>query len=1001
MKKINLISAALFLFPAFVFAQSFIGKLNPHPAAANSASANDTLKILAVMVEFQEDLFDATFGNGKFGTIYSDENKDRKDILDPLPHDSAYFANHLKFAQNYFRKVSYGRKEIKYEVIPEIFTVSQAMREYSPAVRSSELTPLAGFAEEVWELVDASPHNIDFSQYDLFTIFHAGVGRDVSTPGSIGNERDLPSVYLSKSALQSVFGSSFTGFPVNGGAYSITNTMILPETESRELQAIGGTILLELTINGLIAASIASHLGLPDLFNTETGQSAIGRFGLMDGQSIFAYSGLFPPEPSPWEKMYLGWIDPVEAPVVSGSFSVASTKAFGDTVLLKIPLNSNEYYLIENRARDSRNDGIVITYIDQGEQKTITIDKDTTGFRSYGVDTVDGIVIDVDEFDWAVPGNGIVIWHIDESIIAANLESNTINNDKFNRGIDVEEADGIQDIGEEFYTIFGDVVIGEGTDEDFWFDGNPAKLYENEFTPYTKPNTNSNVGGNSLLSFTDFTSASNKMSFNLSFASGDIELLNTVNLPLVGTGRISVTNSEDDKFTTILEGNNLIILNNSLSTIASLKDFSNYKPLSIKLSDKTFFIGIANTQLNILWIESGGSISIDSINIFTDSVSTYPVIFSSDANSFSILSASVSGELKKIDVNNSDPSNPVVSDYSGTSGIGNVKQILTDPASGYAAVVSKNKIMDNNGNEIDVLMNIKKAALTKSGSGNNQIVLLGENNRFVVLSGGKVANDFTINSTHILESFTLADIKNDGENYIITSSGKYLYAYNLNGRPAEYFPFEELYSDNFTGTPLAADLNNDNYAEILITTEAGNIYAVDGFTSRLMDGFPISSGRPISATPGLTASNNKLFLTLLDNADNLSKWNLSNNPGKVYWGSEYGSPANNSFVDAALAGNKIDQYFPKDKAYNWPNPVYGNETYIRYYVSEDSKVNIKIFDLAGDYVAELNDNASGGFDNETTWNVSEIESGVYFARLQVNGSSGKQDEKIIKIAVIK
>jgi len=57
--------------------------------------------------------------------------------------------------------------------------------------------------------------------------------------------------------------------------------------------------------------------------------------------------------------------------------------------------------------------------------------------------------------------------------------------------------------------------------------------------------------------------------------------------------------------------------------------------------------------------------------------------------------------------------------------------------------------------------------------------------------------------------------------------------------------------------------------------------------------------------------------------------------------------------------------------------------------------------LAGDLVAELFDTALGNFDNETVWNVSDIQSGVYFAHLEVTGSTGKSDSKIIKIAVIK
>jgi len=52
-------------------------------------------------------------------------------------------------------------------------------------------------------------------------------------------------------------------------------------------------------------------------------------------------------------------------------------------------------------------------------------------------------------------------------------------------------------------------------------------------------------------------------------------------------------------------------------------------------------------------------------------------------------------------------------------------------------------------------------------------------------------------------------------------------------------------------------------------------------------------------------------------------------------------------------------------------------------------------------VSELNDTAQGGFDNETVWNVSNIQSGVYFARIEAVGNSGKNETNIIKIAVVK
>ena len=51
----------------------------------------------------------------------------------------------------------------------------------------------------------------------MFIIFHAGVGRDLTLPGSLGNEKDLPSVYLGQDALKKIYGdeigSGYTSDP--------------------------------------------------------------------------------------------------------------------------------------------------------------------------------------------------------------------------------------------------------------------------------------------------------------------------------------------------------------------------------------------------------------------------------------------------------------------------------------------------------------------------------------------------------------------------------------------------------------------------------------------------------------------------------------------------------------------------------------------------------------------------------------------------------------------
>src|SRR5207249_675316 len=179
----------------------------------------------------------------------------------------------------------------------------------------------------------------------------------------------------------------------------------LPETESRDVTTSLGTSRLQLGINGLLCASVGSHLGLPDLFDTKTGATGIGRFGLMDGQSIFSWNGLFPPEPSAWERYYLGWVDPITLPPGDQTYTLpaAGLSGQGDTVY-RMPISAREYFLLENRNRDANRDGATVTLTRNGATVTRTWQKDTTGFNAFDVDSLYGVVTDIDEPDWSLPG---------------------------------------------------------------------------------------------------------------------------------------------------------------------------------------------------------------------------------------------------------------------------------------------------------------------------------------------------------------------------------------------------------------------------------------------------------------------------------------------------------------------------------------------------------------------------------------------------------------------
>ncbi len=987
-------------------AQTFTGKINPFPEA--KSKMQNTLNILAVMVEFKPDQDNATFGDGTFGSIYSADYGNT--ILDPLPHDQSYFEDHLLFAKNYFGRESNGGLSIEYNVLPDIVTVSKTMRDYSPPRgEENNFSLIAEFSKEVWNKVDQTAP-VDFSAYDMFVIFHAGVGRDVQLPGSIGNERDIPSLYLSLNAFKNVYGEDFQGFPVNDGSFAVTNSAILPSTESRELSGIGGKILMQLSTNGLIVSTIASHLGLPDLFDTETGKSAIGRFGLMDGQSIFAYAGIFPPGLSAWERIYLGWEEPVVVSGGSGLINIASrlSAGSGDTTLIKIPINAKEYFLIENRKRDAGLNGCTVTYKVGGEIFSKTFYNDEDEFNFYNVSEIKGVVLEVDDFDWAIPGDdrntadrenfedvGFIIWHIDENIIEEKLSQNKINTNKFLRGVRVVEADGIFDIGEEFQTIFGDIVIGEGTKEDTWYKTNPSELYRNIFNDNSKPSAKSNYGSNSLIEIHDISGISNKMSFRIKFGTDRLFLQNVFKFDSDKPLEYSDVIISEDNFRLILSnGKRYIIYDENGGTISTNDLLQSVKPLTVMYNNRLYYITAYNEELIVEEHFNGIK---NNIRIPSTSKFSTPAVLISASEEIKFYIGTENGEILNYSISTGTSLNLTLENSTKIFDEA-VNTIATDGV--FTSAIGGKSYWNNNNTSLHFSEECKNLALTKDKNGEYISVVLAASNQFFTVKGSSILSRFRSNAGLDISDFSLGDIKGDGSNYIIVNDGVNVSAYNITGGLADNFPIYEFTSGSFVNQPLAADLSGNNTADVIAFSGMGMISAYSGADGKLINNFPVSIGGGMIDASYLFNFNSTKLLSV-NQFNQVYLWNVNDTESKIYWANKFGNAGNNRFTPAPSSENFLPDYFPKSKAYNYPNPVYESETFIRFYVAEDSQAEVNIFDLSGDFVEKLNLKAAGGFDNEIKWDVSSIESGVYFAHLNVKSGSGRSDKKIIKIAVIK
>ena len=156
--------------------------------------------------------------------------------------------------------------------------------------------------------------------------------------------------------------------------------------------------------------------------------------------------------------------------------------------------------------------------------------QDTNDYPSFIKSLVDSVEIEKDEngvliklpnYDLGLPASGLLIWHIDERLINNGINSYEINKDISQLGVDLEESDGAQDIGFDSFFMFDDPSAGYFGD--MWFAENQEYYRANPqnegllpvFNSQTYPNTNSNDGSNSYLSFENISSAEDTISFNI------------------------------------------------------------------------------------------------------------------------------------------------------------------------------------------------------------------------------------------------------------------------------------------------------------------------------------------------------------------------------------------------------------------------------------------------------------------------------------------------------
>ncbi|HHS12440.1 MAG TPA: T9SS type A sorting domain-containing protein [bacterium] len=984
------------------------------------ADKNDSIHVVALRAEFQPDENPLTTGSGLF-----DLSEPAEQRVDPPPHDRAYFEAQMRALAHYYRTVSRHRLTVTFSVPDPVLRLPDEMGGYNPATdpQSTERGLVRLFRDAVKA---ADSLGIGITSGDAVIVFHAGVGKDLDL-GYDPTPRDIPSAFLDLEDLRSHLAEGdpgYAGIPVQGGSHRVREGIIVPETQSQEGYEIG--------LLGTLTLMFGFQLGLPALWDTDTGTSGIGRWGLMD-QGSNNYFGLIPAWPCAWTRLYMGWDEAAET-VWGVDLAVACSMAESAQRIIRVPINDHEYFLVENRQYDVNGDGITRGWDAAGVEVTFHPDGRLVSSVPFGV------ITRVEEYDYGLPGSGILIWHIDEDVISRKLPENRINSDREHRGVDLEEADGAKDIGYRYGLTDPGAGAELGVLHDAWFASNEVHKRVNRsdsvaFTPATYPRTASNSGADSHLHLTRFSERDTIMSFQVRnewIRSGfprDFGLGHVPFSPLMA----DINGSGIREVVVVTRGGMIFAWDESGHPLVNN--------------------GALGRTVNV----AGDTVDIPAalLAVTGSSVVTEPAAADLNGDGFDeIVTATADGQLTGWTARDEDGDGfgdrvfqwqssqdsitalllyPAAGGYYPVLGTASGELIFLDPAAGIplwtqnlgAAVsglcmgvsgglrilwagTSAGSLFCYNGITGERLWNesVGSRPLWPPAAG-----LWPETGAGVAVcyEGGGAVFDIQGNRIGTLTHSVipagrpaLGDVDGDGVPEVVLPGRDRLWAFNHNGSLCSEFPVPRLSWDTPPSSPILIDADGNGDLNIVAATQGGEVSA---FSRReRVSGFPLSTGSETTLTPfaGDLDGDGLLELAAVSGRGSVFVWNLNADVSETASWAAWGKDAARTafFAQPSEPAAPREDWMPSRGVYNYPNPVRDGRTFIRYRLEVDARVAIRIVDMAGMLVQRLEGPGRGQTENEVIWDVSRVDSGVYFCHVRAVSAKGEK-QAVIKIAVIR
>lgn len=990
----------------------------------------DTFRVLAIRVEFVEDQDSLTTGNGKINLEGNDE--DPLSLYYDPPHTKLYFERQLEALRNYYLAVSRNHLYVDFRVVPDeaesSYCLPHTMLYYGePSDRERGLVVLvrdavaAADADTIADINFVSDYMGDTTGFDGFMVFHAGASWQSDILWN--SPYDIASAFIPGGAIEYYLGHPIT---TNAGTDTIYEISIVAESQIQDGVTNG--------IQGLVAHEFGHMIGLPDLYDVYGWSSGIGGWCEMStGYWLSAAgipAGIIPPYFSAWCRMYMGWEDPVVADDLSQALDIAAAAVPVDTLtyepilepgqvrMVKVPINDHEYFLVENRQEDIDGDGIAIG------------------------NSEDGVIISFyGEYDYLLPGSGLLIWHIDEDAIEERFIYNTVNAYPFHKGVDLEEADGIQDF--DGWVTFSSYEFLGSPDDPYRAGNNTA------FTPGTEPNSDSYSGATSHVSITEIGASGDSMHCRIDrrwaqpgfpVAGGDSAMfLSSPNLGDIDadSSQEIVVASVDGSVYAWRGDGTPYFLDNEDGLFAELAfGDSTYSAVAFGDLDADGLMevvaGCERGRVYAWHCSDGNS------DMRADRVAGFPVYtFGLGAVRASPAVADLDGDGRDEIVVGADDmrlyawevepgdSVRVVPGFPLDLG-GEVRSSAalfnadTDDHLEIAALSGDGRLflIDTDGSIMDGW-----PALTPSLSLSQSSVAVGDMNgdaslEVVALTGEGRAYSLSLGGDRRagwpagIEGYAttepaLADVDGDGYSEVVLTTPDQVIVLNHNGTFASGWPVGVESGDAFGPCAVVGDVNGDGKVDVVCGTVSGAVHAwhADG---QPVSGFPIAAGGAITSCPilGDIDTDGVRELVVATEDGEVYAWDLGVEDDSLTrpWPMFRADPGHSGELDErftpippAYAGELL----PADSLFNYPNPAYAERTTIRYFLGSRADVTISIYNLAGDLVAEMRGQAAQPPQVcETVWDLSDVASGVYLCRVEAKGQ-GEEVVQFHKIAVIR